>query len=274
MVPLQPGGIDQLMTSQRETELGSERAHSTAPIERRLDWEGCLNARDLGGYPVANGQQTRWGAFIRADSLSYLSEAGKAALVAYGVHTVIDLRLPVELESEPNPFAEGGDRGILYRHISMVDPSNIPNISPPRLADEYKRMLATYGDGVAEVMTGVAEAPAGGVLYHCAGGRDRTGLVSAFLLDLAGVPREVIGEDYGISSDYLKTRTVAWVESDPALREKRAEEMDRLWTRPEVILEVLDDLDEKYGGVAAYLRHIGISDPDISQMRERLLPTT
>lgn len=260
------------MTSSDKVEIGSARAHTTAPIERRLDWEGCLNARDLGGYPTASGQETRWGAYIRADALSYLTEAGKAALVAYGVRTIIDLRLPVELESDPNPFAEAGDHGILYRHISMVDPSNMPDISPPRLADEYKRMLATYGDGVAAVMTGVAEAPEGGVLYHCAGGRDRTGLVSAFLLELVGVPREVIGEDYGISSEYLKTRTVAWVESDPVLREKRAEEMERLWTRPEVILEVLDDLDQRYGGVAAYLQHVGVSDADIVRLRDRLLP--
>jgi hypothetical protein len=52
---------------------------------RELVWEGCLNVRDLGGYPAIGGGQTRWGALIRADTLSRLTPAGQAALADYGV---------------------------------------------------------------------------------------------------------------------------------------------------------------------------------------------
>src|SRR6266545_1675488 len=64
---------------------------------RRLAWEGVLNARDLGGYPAAGGRETRWGAVVRSDNLTPLTPAGRAALVRYGVRTIVDLRLPEEV---------------------------------------------------------------------------------------------------------------------------------------------------------------------------------
>ena len=72
---------------------------------RRLDWEGCVNARDLGGYGTADGGETRWGAVVRSDSPAWLTGAGRAALAEYGVRAVVDLRLPAELDDYPNPFA-------------------------------------------------------------------------------------------------------------------------------------------------------------------------
>ena len=65
---------------------------------RRLAWEGLLNARDLGGYPTADGGETRWGAVVRSDNLTPLTEDGRAALLAYGIRSIVDLRRPEEAE--------------------------------------------------------------------------------------------------------------------------------------------------------------------------------
>src|SRR5690348_5629295 len=73
-----------------------------------LAWEACYNARDLGGYPTSRGGQTRPGRLIRADNLCRLTPAGQAALRAYGVRTIIDLRLAYELTIDPSPFAAPG----------------------------------------------------------------------------------------------------------------------------------------------------------------------
>jgi protein tyrosine/serine phosphatase len=81
---------------------------------RRLAWDGCLNARDLGGYPTGDGGRTRWGAVVRSDSVAALTEAGRQALLDYGVRSMVDLRLPQEVAAHPNPFAEPGDHGVAY----------------------------------------------------------------------------------------------------------------------------------------------------------------
>ena len=74
---------------------------ATPPAARRLAWDACHNARDVGGYPIAGGGRTGWGRFVRADNLRRLSAAGRAALLASGVRTVIDLRSPFELGIDP-----------------------------------------------------------------------------------------------------------------------------------------------------------------------------
>jgi protein-tyrosine phosphatase len=93
---------------------------------RLLEWEGCLNARDLGGYATEGGRETRWGAVVRSDSPAALTEVGRAALAAYGVRAIVDLRLPAELADHPNPFAEPGDHGIAYTNVSFIDPPSPP----------------------------------------------------------------------------------------------------------------------------------------------------
>src|SRR5215208_28353 len=72
---------------------------------RHLAWESCYNVRELGGYPTEDGGETRWGAFLRADTLCRLTPMGEEALVAYGIRTIIDLRNPAELALAPHPFA-------------------------------------------------------------------------------------------------------------------------------------------------------------------------
>ena len=159
---------------------------------RLLDWEGGLNARDLGGYATEDGRETRWGAVVRSAALATLTEAGRAALADYGVRAIVDLRLPDELADHPNPFAEPGDHGIAYTNVSFIDPAAAPPNAVTTLAEDYLQMLDRYRHGVAEAMAAIARAPDGAVVIHCAAGKDRTGLISALLLGLVDVPAETI----------------------------------------------------------------------------------
>ena len=117
---------------------------------RLLAWEGCLNARDLGGCdrgragdPLGDG-----GAL---DCPAALTEAGRAALADYGVRAIVDLRLPAELADNPNPFAEPGDHGIVYTNVSFIDPAAAPPDAVSTLAEDYLQML-DYRLGVAEAL--------------------------------------------------------------------------------------------------------------------------
>jgi protein tyrosine/serine phosphatase len=241
---------------------------------RRLDWEGCLNARDLGGYATAGGRETRWGAVVRSDSPAALTGAGRAALAAYGVRAIVDLRLPAELADDPNPFAEPGDHGIAYTNVSFIDPAAAPPDAVTTMAEDYLQMLDRYRPGVAEAMSAVAGAPDGAVVVHCAAGKDRTGLISALLLGLVGVPAETIAADYAMTAELLRPREQAWLAACPP--EERAEReavVARYAPTAEVMLAVLAGLDERHGGVEAYLLEAGVPGDDLDRLRDRLTAT-
>ncbi|HYN18224.1 MAG TPA: tyrosine-protein phosphatase, partial [Actinomycetes bacterium] len=220
---------------------------------RRLAWEGCLNARDLGGYATKDGRQTRWGAVVRSDSLAALSPAGRAALADYGVRAIIDLRLPHELERDPNPFAEPGDYGVAYRNLSLIDPAAGFPPDTFTLAENYLWMLDRFPVPFAEVMAAIADAPEGGVLIHCAAGKDRTGLISALLLALVEVPADTIADDYALTAEYLRPRDEEWLANGPGDRAEREAMLARFLPSAEVMAEVLDKLTGRYGGVERYL---------------------
>ena len=174
--------------------------------DRHLDWHGCANARDLGGLPAAGGRTTRVGALIRSDAVDRLTAAGWSALAAYGVRTVVDLRNDDELPPDPAPRPAGittlhlpldgiEDRAFWERWTSG------PQFGTPLY---YRPFLDRFPERVARVIAAVADAPAGGVVVHCVGGRDRTGLVTLLLLALAGVDLQDIADDYALSAERLR----------------------------------------------------------------------
>jgi protein-tyrosine phosphatase len=238
---------------------------------RLLAWEGCLNARDLGGYPTADGRETRWGAVVRSDSLAALTPAGRDALAGYGVRTIVDLRLSDEIARDPNPFAEPGDHGIAYLNLSVIDPAAGFPPDTFTLAENYLWMLDRFGGFVAQVMAAIADAPDGGVLIHCAAGKDRTGLVSALLLGLVEVPHETIAADYAMTAELLRPRDEAWLENGPGERAEREAMLARYAPTAEVMLEVLDRLVERHRGVDGYLAAAGVPQADLDRLRDRLL---
>ena len=213
---------------------------------RRLAWEGLLNARDLGGYPTADGGETRWGAVVRSDNLTPLTEDGRAALLAYGIRSIVDLRLPEEAELYPNLFAEPGSYGIAYVNVPFEDPAVYTFTEEPEsLTAIYRTMLDEYGLRVAEVMTTVADAPSGGVLVHCMGGQDRTGLESPLLPALAGASLETIAADYAVTRDNLQARDDEYVRNGPGERAERERVVAKFSAKAEVMVDVFAHLDDR-----------------------------
>ena len=238
---------------------------------RLLDWEGGLNARDLGGYGTGDGRETRWGAVVRSAALGGLTGAGRAALADYGVRAIVDLRLPGELDREPNPFAEPGDHGIVYTNVSILDPAAGFPPDTITLAENYLWSLEKFSGLVATAVAAVAEAPEGGVLIHCAAGKDRTGLISALLLGLVGVPAATIADDYALTAELLRSRELEWLEHGPGERAGREAMVARFAPTAEVLLEVLAGLTGRWGGVEPYLLAAGVSPVDLERLRDRLL---
>ncbi|MFJ1704457.1 tyrosine-protein phosphatase [Kitasatospora sp. NPDC088346] len=171
--------------------------------DRQLAWDGCLNVRDLGGLPTVDGRRTRRGAVVRADNLDSLTDEGWAALRAYGVRTVVDLRdeadfrprlahpADVELVRVPLDELAGPD---WWARFGALDGTPL----------SFRPYLDDCPHAVAALVRAVATARPGGVVVHCGAGRDRTGLATLVLLAVAGVRAEAIAADYLLSTENLR----------------------------------------------------------------------
>ena len=226
--------------------------------------------RDLGGLPTADGGATRFGALIRADCLGKLTESGRRALYDYGVRTVIDLRGPLELAEDPPIFPGGrsGEPGFVNTPLDHQDPTAAPLWAAIRTrADVYRLFLDFYPHALAGVLRAIAAAPPGGIVFHCLGGTDRTGLVAAAVLRLAGVPDAAIAADYALT---LEQRRPIY---ERLLAEKGEAGLgfwDRLNMTADQMMATLAYVDERYGGMERYLLDAGLSVEDMARVRARL----
>ena len=174
---------------------------------------------------------------MRSDSVRNLSDDGWRAVVDYGVRTVLDLRFDLEREDDPprelpvdvvhlslfGELDEAWWNGLDARAAAAGSP-----VAATQLV--YTELLELRGPEMAAAVTTVAEAPPGAVLVHCVGGKDRTGLVSAFLLRLAGVAVDDIAADYALSAEYLAPRHEQWIAG--AADEAERERMRRIAATP------------------------------------------
>ena len=248
--------------------------------QRDLAWEGCLNVRDLGGHRTADGGETRYGAIVRADSVRQLTDAGWQAAVDYGIRTVVDLRGDHELEADPPaelpvevlhvPFMEQNEAAFEeVEAVARAAGEAAGDDVARRTRDVYLVFLEHFEQNVAAGLRAVAHAPEGGVVVHCVGGKDRTGLLTALLLHLAGVDAQQIGADYGLSEERLRPRHDVWIAE--AETEAERERLRRVLQSPATsMVGVLQELEKRYGSVEGYLRSAGVMDEELELARARL----
>jgi protein-tyrosine phosphatase len=241
-------------------------------FKRRLLWDGCSNTWHLGGF-VTEDQHVTNDALVRSDNLIKLTSAGPAALEADGVTIVIDLRFFGELEKNPNPFA-GSTSSPAYLHRPMMSERDQEAMAPIRAAqttlEAYMATLEGFQRNITAIMTAIADSVPGRVVIHCSAGKDRTGLTMALALRCAGVSLQDIAADYALTDQYLQAdydKELAQIQ-DPKERAARA---DDLQTKPEYILETLNELERRYGNVQGYLQAAGMSSEMLDQLRVRLI---
>jgi protein-tyrosine phosphatase len=267
----------QAWASRRSIESASgSLADLAAGRERHLAWDGCLNVRDLGGHPTGDGGATRFGSIVRADSIRQLSEAGWEELVDYGVVTIVDLRGGDELAADPPaelpvhvvhvPFFTDDEEA--WAEIEAAGTAAPSAAAATR--DVYLVFLERFRVNVAAAVVAVAWAPSGTVLVHCVGGKDRTGLLTALLLRLAGVGHADIAADYALSEQRLRPRHDAWLAE--AETEEERQRIRRISATPaEAMTGVLEELERRYGSVEAYLQAGGVMEAELDRIRERLV---
>ncbi len=249
---------------------------TTIESDRHILLEGNYNARDIGGYPIEGGGSTRWGVFLRSDRMDQLTAADRSKLLDYGVRSVIDLRTVYETRETPNVFA-GSDQ-VAYVHCDLMGDTPTPltadeiaiGLPATRIERAYTGWLDYRKAQFAEVLGRLAEPGFGPSLYHCAGGKDRTGVISAILLSIAGVPRDVVLDDYTLTSVFLYRRALlgaARPEEKPVSSPR--EYADEYCPRDGMV-RTLAHLDREYGGIEPYVRSIGLTQGQVETLRAML----
>jgi protein-tyrosine phosphatase len=202
---------------------------------------------------------------VRSDNPRGLTEAGIAALREHGVRSVVDLRDPLELQRHGPPPELGLERF----HVSVIDLGDEEFFSRWRGVYDtvgfYREALERWAPRWADAVGAVATAPPGGVLVHCQVGRDRTGMVCALALSVAGVPPEAIAEDYALSAERLRPLYDEWLraEQDPQVRARLERENV---SDAAAMLEVLEELDAE-----RFLLDAGAARDELEALRARLL---
>jgi protein-tyrosine phosphatase len=236
--------------------------------KRVLQVEGAYNIRDLGGYKTKDGRTTRWGVLFRADGLHNLTEESQQVLVNKGIRTVIDLRRSKELKEKKNPFADSGK--VDYHNVCLINPAAPDGAQIRNLGELYIQVLENSKAELLRVFTLLADHSGHAALFHCAAGKDRTGIVAALLLDLAGVPHDTIAEDYALTAACIA----------PMMEELRSERPsalpEELYERflgcdPVNMTDMLNHLANRYGNTEQYLISIGLSDAKVQALKDRFI---
>jgi len=226
---------------------------------RLIPLTGAFNFRDLGGYQSGLGGQVLWRRVFRSDNLATLTEDDQKVLTDLSIATVIDLRTQPEVDNGRIAVSEA----YAYHHLPMADV--LPDSTDARWSSEeyvagrYRGMLA---DGCVRSVLSIAADPRSyPLVFHCAAGKDRTGIVAAIILSLLEVSREDITADYMLTAPAMERMVTTLIQAAPERAEQIEPHLPAIrGTRPGNIGGLLRALDEQYGSVAGYVSHIGAGD--------------
>lgn len=242
---------------------------------RVITLDAVHNFRDMGGYPTIDGRITKWRRLFRADALYRLRGADVETVRPLGLRTVIDLRTDEELELRGRfPVDE---HPIDFHHIDVMDTTwesddrDIEDVVA-FLCGAYEKMLRVLPDRFAQAVERIGAPDALPAVFHCAAGKDRTGVTAMLLLGLLGVPREYIAADYGLTAEGT-ARTRAWAQRESPELWARLADTPSAWmaAEPEAMLRVIEGIETAHGSIRDYVLHIGVRPETVARLQAELL---
>ncbi len=236
-------------------------------MERRIDLPGCANFRDLGGYPARGGARLRWRRLFRSDSLNGLTEEGVDRITGeLGIGAIVDLRSTGEVAADGRGALRA--RIPVYHHLPLfegpltLDPDLMERLT---LAERYFLMAERAQVGVARVVGALADCSTP-VVYHCTAGKDRTGVISAIVLGLLGVPDELIVADYAATQENFDAIMGRLAQSVSYRDVIDAIPADTLSAAPETMFSLIELLRGRYGSFRGYASEIGLGDAVLERL--------
>ena len=239
--------------------------------QRWVALDGAFNFRDLGGYATRQGARLRWGSLYRSDALHHLSADDVEMLASLGVDRVIDLRAPDEIAAVGRGVLSHGPFDYLN---APVLPSTTGEAlgAPPGddLGERYLWYLDVGRQALVDAIAALAEPGRGAVVFHCAAGKDRTGVLAAIVLAMLDVGYDDIVADYALTNLALPS-ILDRLAADPLHGAAVAQiPADRRTVRPEAMRRFLQLLDDTYGGARSWAESAGLAPTCIDAVRVRL----
>ena len=240
-------------------------------MERVIALDGAVNFRDLGGYATLDGRRTRWRVLFRADGLGELSVTDFSILRELGIRTVVDLRSGHEVDQDRFDVEA---HPVDFHHFPFID--QLPNAEqwdrrPGLLGAQYKEMLDDAAPQIIGALEVLATPDAHPAVFHCTAGKDRTGLLSALVLSLLGVPEETVVADYALSGEAMERLRAKLILKYPDGKDVIADIDEVFSAHPANMVELFAYLRERYGSVAEYAVTVGVPDAVVARLREELL---
>lgn len=244
--------------------------------QRLVPMQGALNFRDIGGYKTTDGKEVRWDRVFRSASISKLTDSDLKTMNQKKIHTVIDFRGNAESAAAPDRLLPETD----YT-LSPAGSDSLPDMKKialllkegnfldkmygaegiPYFGDRYRPLfvkLLTLNDDEA-------------LLYHCTGGRDRTGMATALFLYTLGVPEATIEADFTASNVYLQPMMGQMTAPMAKASGLSAEEINRqMALRPELIRTFFAAIKTRYGSIEHFLQQeMGIGEKERTILRKK-----
>lgn len=263
--------------------------------ERAIHISGIQNIRDLGGLVGLDGRKIRKLQVIRSSRLINMGEDGFRFFKDIHLSTVIDLRTSAEAEKRPNPKMDGvtmyrigvlgEDRMQMGEAYNTIAHSQNEDDAMVAIMERGFDMSNVYMNfiklpsavaGMKRALDIIADLPEGeAILYHCNGGKDRTGTLTVFLLTILGVSMDDIADDFEMTNlffkdeierlkDYARTKT-----TDQRVIDSM---QDIGGVSRRNMQKVVDTLTSEYGSVIDYVKKgLGVDDAMIQKIRDRYL---
>jgi protein-tyrosine phosphatase len=244
--------------------------------DRLVPLDGPANFRDIGGYETDHGRMVRTGRLFRADSLSYMSDADVQHVTeVLGLHTVIDLRATHEVERFTHgPLAE---LHVRVAHVPIVDETRRPDAEATAtdtvaIDAIYLLMLDRFGHRFAAVLDLISQPDSQPAVFHCAAGKDRTGVLAAVVLALLGVDESTIVGDYALTAAAMAALVERLAQDRPeALSAMNDQPPAYLASPPEAMRRFLDHVRAEHGSMVGYVRGIGVELEVVEALHTTLL---
>lgn len=249
----------------------------SAAGRRWVEFAQIDNVRDLGGLPVTTGGTTNFGVVYRSSTLQQATGEDLTKLLEpLRLRTVIDLRLPDEVEREG--YGLIADSGVEIANLpirknpqsSLAARDLVPDKTRVDLVDLYAQLLAGSTDHIVEAVRLIINPERQSVLFHCAAGKDRTGVLAAVLLDAVGVGHEAIAHDYVLTNERMQ-RVRDRLDALPSYEGLPPANTGILAVTAEVMLAFLANITTEHGGSANWLLANGLSAAELELLREALV---
>lgn len=243
--------------------------------ERELSIEGMSNVRDLGGLPTRDGKKVKAGVVVRSDNPKGMTEQGHIDLMTVvGPRTMIDLRIEVEVEHDGYTIKDESVTVVNFPMLPLsgVTPAQIEAGAFDNLIDDYMGQIEINADSVLSALRIIASSDQHPILFHCTAGKDRTGIVSAMLLDILGVEHETIAADYHLTTENMLP-IIERIRNAPVYKENGLA-FAPAWifsSDPETMLAFLERMTAKYGSAEGWALQHGLTQAEIDAIREHLL---